>query len=72
MLRNADFRRLWFGQTASQLGEHTSLVILPLVAVLTLGVGADQLGVLRAVARRRNCCSRCSPGCGWTAGAPVP
>ncbi|GAA2692989.1 MFS transporter [Actinoplanes palleronii] len=49
MLRNADFRRLWFGQTASQLGEHTSLVILPLVAVLTLGVGADQLGVLRAV-----------------------
>jgi MFS family permease len=34
---------------ASQLGEHTSLVILPLLAVLTLNVGADQLGVLRAV-----------------------
>lgn len=37
------------GQTASQLGEHTSLVVLPLVAVLTLDVGADQLGALRAV-----------------------
>ncbi|WP_250008123.1 MFS transporter [Actinoplanes sp. M2I2] len=47
--RNSDFRSLWAGQTASQLGEHTSLVILPLLAVLTLGVGADHLGVLRAV-----------------------
>lgn len=47
--RDTDFRRLWVGQTASQLGEHASLVILPLFAVLTLGAGADQLGVLRAV-----------------------
>lgn len=47
--RNSDFRSLWLGQTASQLGEHASLVILPLIAVLTLNVGADQLGVLRAV-----------------------
>lgn len=47
--RDADFRRLWVGQTASQLGEHTSLVVLPLFAVLTLGIGAGQLGVLRAV-----------------------
>ncbi|GKQ40610.1 MFS transporter [Streptomyces sp. A012304] len=37
------------GQTASQLGEHTSLVVLPLFAVLTLHASADQLGVLRAV-----------------------
>ncbi|MFF5575374.1 MFS transporter [Streptomyces luteogriseus] len=47
--RDADFRRLWAGQTASQLGEHTSLVILPLLAVLTLDAGAGELGVLRAV-----------------------
>ncbi|MEU1412617.1 MFS transporter [Streptomyces sp. NPDC005731] len=47
--RDADFRRLWVGQTASQLGEHTSLVVLPLFAVLTLHAGAGQLGVLRAV-----------------------
>jgi MFS family permease len=47
--RDADFRRLWVGQTASQLGEQTSLVILPLLAVLTFHVGAGELGVLRAV-----------------------
>lgn len=37
------------GQTASQLGEHTTLVVLPLFAVLTLDAGAGRLGVLRAV-----------------------
>jgi MFS family permease len=37
------------GQTASQLGEQASLVVLPLFAVLTLGVGAGELGLLRAV-----------------------
>jgi len=47
--RDRDFRRLWLGQTASQLGEQSSLVVLPLFAVLTLDVGAGQLGVLRAV-----------------------
>ncbi|MFI6138108.1 MFS transporter [Streptomyces griseus] len=47
--RDADFRRLWAGQTASQLGEHTTLVVLPIFAVLTLDAGAGQLGVLRAV-----------------------
>ncbi|MFJ9025373.1 MFS transporter [Streptomyces sp. NPDC102259] len=47
--RDGDFRRLWVGQTASQLGEHTGLVVLPLFAVLTLDADADQLGVLRAV-----------------------
>lgn len=47
--KNSDFRSLWIGQTASQLGEQTSLVLLPLIAVLTLHVNAEQLGVLRAV-----------------------
>ncbi|MDH6551601.1 MFS family permease [Streptomyces sp. SAI-041] len=47
--RDADFRSLWVGQTASQLGEHTSLLVLPLFAVLSLGAGSGELGVLRAV-----------------------
>jgi MFS family permease len=47
--RNPDFRSLWIGQTASQLGEHTSLVLLPLIAVLVLHVDAEQLGVMRAL-----------------------
>ncbi|MFH8733520.1 MULTISPECIES: MFS transporter [unclassified Streptomyces] len=49
MWRDRDFRRLWVGQTVSQLGEHTTLVVLPLCAVLTLGAGAGELGALRAV-----------------------
>ncbi|AXG82476.1 MFS transporter [Streptomyces paludis] len=49
MWRDGDFRKLWAGQTASQLGEHACLVVLPLFAVLTLNAGAGQLGVLRAV-----------------------
>ncbi|MET7681053.1 MFS transporter [Streptomyces sp. NPDC005423] len=47
--RDGDFRRLWVGQTASQLGEQASLLVLPLLAVLTLDAGAGQVGVLRAV-----------------------
>ncbi|MFD9001544.1 MFS transporter [Streptomyces sp. NPDC059582] len=47
--RDGDFRRLWVGQTASQLGEHAGLVVLPLYAVLTLDASAAELGVLRAV-----------------------
>ncbi|MFH8399607.1 MFS transporter [Streptomyces anulatus] len=47
--RDTDFGRLWAGQTASQLGEHTTLVVLPLFAVLTLDAGAGPLGALRAV-----------------------
>ncbi|OQR64412.1 MFS transporter [Streptomyces maremycinicus] len=47
--RDGDFRGLFVGQTASQLGEHASLVVVPLFAVLTLHAGAGQLGALRAV-----------------------
>ena len=43
-----DFRHLWVGQTVSQVGEHATLVILPLIAVLTLNAGAGEVGVLRA------------------------
>ncbi|MFF0156194.1 MFS transporter [Streptomyces sp. NPDC005263] len=47
--RDSDFRSLWVGQTASQLGEHAGLVVLPLLAVVTLDASAGQLGMLRAV-----------------------
>jgi MFS family permease len=47
--RDADFRSLWAGQTASQFGEQASLIVLPLIAVLTRSADAAQLGVLRAV-----------------------
>ena len=47
--RDSDFRRLWVGQTASQVGEHACLVVLPLLAVVTLNADAGQLGALRAL-----------------------
>jgi MFS family permease len=46
--RDADFRTLWAGQTASQLGEQAGLIVLPLIAVLALNADAAQVGVLRA------------------------
>ncbi|MFJ2634302.1 MFS transporter [Streptomyces sp. NPDC087422] len=49
MWRDRDFRRLWVGQTVSQLGEHGSAVVLPLIAVLLLGADGGEVGVLRAV-----------------------
>jgi predicted MFS family arabinose efflux permease len=44
-----DFRWLWLGQSASQLASFAGQVTLPLLAVTSLGAGAAQLGVLRAV-----------------------
>lgn len=47
--RDADFRRLWAGQTASQFGAQATQVVLPLIAVVSLHAGPGQLGALRAV-----------------------
>ncbi len=46
--RDRDFVRFWVGQTASQLGAQTSQVTVPLIAVVGLGAGAGQVGLLRA------------------------
>ncbi|MEV5593855.1 MFS transporter [Streptomyces sp. NPDC052496] len=46
---DVDFRRSWVGQSASQFGERTGQVVLPLIAVLALDAGASELGALRAV-----------------------
>ncbi|MEW1866141.1 MFS transporter [Streptomyces sp. NPDC088194] len=47
--RDADFRRFWAGETASQLGEQAGRTILPLLAVVALHSGPGRLGALRAV-----------------------
>ncbi|MFG2844343.1 MFS transporter [Kitasatospora sp. NPDC048296] len=41
-----DFRLLWAGQTVSRLGSSITSIALPLVAVLTLGVGPIAAGLL--------------------------
>ncbi|WP_419998665.1 MFS transporter [Streptomyces boninensis] len=48
-LRDRDFRLLWAGQTASQLAAHSSQLTLPLIAVVTVGASAAEVGALRAV-----------------------
>jgi MFS family permease len=48
LVRDRDFVRLWAGQAASQFGAQASQVTLPLIAVVALGLGATQLGLLRA------------------------
>ncbi|MEA2654297.1 MAG: hypothetical protein QOI37_1524 [Chloroflexota bacterium] len=44
-----DFRRLWVGQTISVFGDQVTQLGLPLVAVLTLGADATQMGTLTAI-----------------------
>lgn len=50
MLRNADFRLLWFGETSSRFGTAVTSVALPLLAVTQLGASSFLVGVLGAAA----------------------
>jgi Na+/melibiose symporter-like transporter len=45
-----DFRLLWVGEGVSLLGGQTTLVLLPLVAVVGYGAGPGYMGVLTAAA----------------------
>src|SRR5689334_23765481 len=45
--RDADFLRFWTGHSVSQLGTAMTQVALPLVALLTLGATAAEVGLLR-------------------------
>jgi MFS family permease len=47
--RQPDFLRFWFGESVSQLGSQVTLLALPTVAILGLGAGAFQVGILRAL-----------------------
>ena len=45
---NSDFAKLWSGVTISDLGSSVTNLALPLVAVITLQVGAKEMGFLNA------------------------
>lgn len=47
--RNADFLKLWTGQTISELGSRITRDGLPLLAVITLGATPFQMGLLSAI-----------------------
>ena len=44
-----DFRRLWIGETVSQLGSMVSQLALPLVAILAVHASTLEVGLLTAV-----------------------
>jgi MFS family permease len=44
--RNADFRKLWAGQTVSELGSVVTRTAVPLVALIVLGAGPFQMALL--------------------------
>lgn len=46
---HADFNKLWFGQTVSNLGDKVSRIALPTVAILVLHGRALDVGVLGAL-----------------------
>jgi MFS family permease len=50
LLRGADFRNLWVGQTVSLFGDQVTLIALPLTAVLVLHANAAEMGYLTAAA----------------------
>ncbi|ASW55623.1 MFS transporter [Plantactinospora sp. KBS50] len=48
-LRNPEFRKFWIGETISLIGTEVTRFALPLVAVITLGASAFEVGVLNAM-----------------------
>jgi MFS family permease len=48
LIRHRDFRRLWGGETISQLGSQVSLLAIPLLAVRTLHATTFEMGLLTA------------------------
>ena len=50
LLRDADFRNLWLGQSISLLGDQITYIALPLAAVLELDAGPAEMGYLGAAA----------------------
>ncbi|MFI6510694.1 MFS transporter [Streptosporangium sp. NPDC050855] len=48
---NQDFLRLWTGQTLSQFGSQISYLVIPLIAIVTLGASSTEMGILGALLR---------------------
>ena len=73
---NANFRRYFFGQAVSLLGDQVALIALPLTAVLALNATAAEMGALSALAAsggtlRRRARPRSAAGVTGAAGADL-
>ncbi|HEV2005326.1 MAG TPA: MFS transporter [Candidatus Limnocylindrales bacterium] len=49
LLRNADFLKLWTGQTISVLGTQVTLLAVPILAAVTLHVSPFEFGLLTTI-----------------------
>lgn len=49
LLRHRDFRHLWAADALSQLGSRTSLLALPLLAVMTLNASTFQVSLIKTL-----------------------
>jgi len=47
--KHRDFRRLWLGETISEIGSSLSHFVLPIVAAVTLDVNSAQMGLIRGL-----------------------
>ena len=47
--KHRDFRRLWLGETISEIGSSLSHFALPIVAAVTLDVNSAQMGLIRGL-----------------------
>lgn len=47
--RHANFLKLWSAETVSAFGDAISDVALPLIAIITLGAGAREMGIRKAL-----------------------
>ena len=70
--RNADFLKLWAGQTISLIGSEVTGLALPLTAALTLNATPAQMGILGAVQYAPRSCSASSLASGSIACGGVP
>ncbi len=50
LLRQRVFRHYWSAHVVSLVGDQISLIAIPLLAVLTIGAGAAEMGYLTAAA----------------------
>lgn len=48
--RDRDFAALWAGQSVSDIGSQVTVLVLPLLAITSLGASTAEVGVLRASA----------------------
>ena len=67
--RNREFRKLWIGQTISQIGSRITSQAIPMTAVIVLGASPLEMGLLSGAVAAAVLLFGFSPARGWTASA---